>query len=284
MTIMSRDALPARTPYEAELRERLRAAEQQAALYQQLAVAQEQVVTRARELTKQLDGGMYRFSREHDALRDALAALDREAGKILLESMPPELRESLITGPPLIEEALKKQEGPLFPGTLDPWGGSYAPVAAAPAADPASVHRIPVPPHVADAYRNLPPSGEGRALTKEELDRWAETGVPPAWAFEGLDRTLEAIDVDGLARDFEAAGSFEVEMLAGYGWPANWADLIGISDQDVVWPVQRRGEPIPGGKPLAAFASSIEQRLYYRLRNAAPLLIAVVRRMLHRSG
>lgn len=40
---------------------------------------------------------------------------------------------------------------------------------------------IPVPPHVVEAYRNLPPSGEGRALTSAELDHLEETGEPPAW-------------------------------------------------------------------------------------------------------
>lgn len=200
--------MPPCTPYEAELRERLARSEQRCALYERLAAAQEACLVVARSLTKNL-------MQTHLALSDALAALDRESGKILFDSMPPELRAAL-TGPSAFEEGLKAQDGPLFPGM----NGDTIP---------------------------------------------AEPTVP------------RGLDVDGLARDLELAGPLEVEQLAGHGWPAGWADYAGISDQEIVWPVQPKGQPVPGGTPIAAFASHAEQALYWRLRNAAPALLAIAR-------
>lgn len=93
----------------------------------------------------------------------------------------------------------------------------------------------------------------------------------------GTRDVTQRLDLDGFARDLALAGSLEVEMLAGHGWPAAWAEFTGISDHEVVWPVQPKGQPVPGGTPVAAFASNEEQRLYWRLRNAAPVLLAVAR-------
>lgn len=228
MTLVSRDQMPPSTPYEAELRDRLERAEWQAALYLQIAALQDAVVSAARAVVS--------YAREEQIsksdmrpLEDALGSLDREAGKVVLESMPPEIREAL-TAPSAFEEVLKIQTEP------------------APSTPGMEAFHVPAGPNT-DAL----PFG-------------------PLWP-----GTRTSLEVEGLARDLELAGSLEVEMLAGHGWPAGWADYSGISDQDVVWPVQPKGEPVPGGKPVAAFASNEEQRLYCRLRNAAPLLLELAR-------
>jgi hypothetical protein len=115
MTLISRDQMPPRTPYEAELRERLERAAVQADLYQRIAALQNAVVEAARAVVSLAREEQISKS-DLKALQAALDTLDRESGKILLESMPTELREAL-TGPSAFEEGLKAQEGPLFGGT-----------------------------------------------------------------------------------------------------------------------------------------------------------------------
>jgi hypothetical protein len=105
--------MPARTPYEAELRGRLEAAQRRELTYARLAVAQDAVVA----LTRRFCDGEIGLTVA--GLCDALNTLDCERGKILIDTMPPELREAF-TGPSAIEEALKVQTEPLFPGLTYP--------------------------------------------------------------------------------------------------------------------------------------------------------------------
>ncbi len=104
MSLVSRDQGPPRTPHEAELREQLREAEERAAMYERLAIAQDRVVQAAQAALPAETGADGPFA----PLAVALQELERERGRILLDSMPPELRASL-TGPSLIERALVAQ-------------------------------------------------------------------------------------------------------------------------------------------------------------------------------
>lgn len=100
MSIIGRDQGLARTRYEAELRERLLEAEERAAMYERLALAQDRVVQVAQAaLTETGADGPFA------PLAVALQELERERERILLGSMPPELRAAF-TGPSLIERAL----------------------------------------------------------------------------------------------------------------------------------------------------------------------------------
>lgn len=110
--------MPPRTPYEAELRERLKTAEWQSLLYQRLATAQDVVVKAARALSEEMSHGSH-LVKTQESLKEAIEALDRESGKILLESMPKELRDAL-TAPSVFEEVLKEQKESLFPGMSKP--------------------------------------------------------------------------------------------------------------------------------------------------------------------
>lgn len=229
MTLVSRDEVPPRTPYEAELRERLERAESRATMYEKLATAQDQVVRAATAIRKALPAPAAALAGRVAALVESLTSLEMAQGRILLESMPPELMAGLAA-----------------PSTFE--GVPNAPTEPAPSTSGMEAFHVPAGPNT-DAL----PMG-------------------PLWP--GLQASL---DVAGLARDLELAGPLEVEQLAGHGWPAGWADYTGISDQEIVWPVQPKGQPVPGGTPIAAFVSHAEQALYWRLRNAAPTLLAIAR-------
>ena len=381
MTLVSRDQMPARTPYEAELRERLATAERQAIVYQRLAALQDAVVCAARDVVEHGRNSGPRGATHLNDLAETLKAFDREVGVALLASMPAELREAL-TGPSAIEEGLKAQKEPLFPGMAEPPGEFRSIMRTLQAlVDLAWRHRDE--PRYRDLARSLAAKSPNRHTTMEliidELHRGFayapdpvkeyigpvpfEPGVPvdadeaclfvltlamsveipcrivgaryrqahwtcfvafkdetDTWNTVNPLRTttdqvpsevvtlgaripagpnvdvmplgplwpalepIAALNVEGFARDLEDAGPLEVVALAGQGWPAGWADYTGIADQEIVWPVQPKGRPIPGGTPIAAFASHTEQALYARLRNAAPLLLDLARAAVRKDG
>ena len=111
--------MPPRTPYEAELRERLETAEWQARVYHQIAALQQAVVEASRAaLAASLDGDAGLRGERDAVLQAALDRHDRESGKIVLDAMPKQIREAL-AAPSAFEEVLKAQKEPLFPGILE---------------------------------------------------------------------------------------------------------------------------------------------------------------------
>jgi hypothetical protein len=85
-------------------------------MYQALAIAQDQVVQAAEAIRSALPAPGAALGRPIAMLVESLKNLELTRGRILLNSMPAELREAL-TGPSAFEEGLKAQEGPLFEGT-----------------------------------------------------------------------------------------------------------------------------------------------------------------------
>lgn len=107
MTLIRRDQGLPRTLSEAELCELLRRAEHRAESYARLAAAQDRVVQAARAFHDGLSAELRCIERE--ALAVALRELDREHGRVLLDSVPPALRAAP-TGPSAFEMAAWEAE------------------------------------------------------------------------------------------------------------------------------------------------------------------------------